>query len=235
LGWSFSIPKELILSDVKCLVEAQLDFAAMVQKRHDSIAADRLNVDRIMGLHSTNPEIPLLLDLAKGMRVHLPKGFVPNGQLTPTPPRKTYLSVAPAVNKMLCELVYQRLAFLIPYDMARRYVTNLHLAKAHWTKKKGKPSGRLLGDLTFVDGLPLNTPETAELASAYYGEIAHPTIEDICKMINSFWSTTATLIPSARWEDIILWKMDLRGAYTLLSYRPEDVGLLGMMLTDEIV
>ena len=29
--------------------------------------------------------------------------------------------------------------------------------------------------------------------------------------------------------------MDLKGAYMLLSFRPEDVGLFAMMLTDNIV
>jgi hypothetical protein len=231
----FVIPGELIFNDVQCLVTAQLDFVAMVRKRYESTSPDRLNATRVMGLCSCNPEIPLLLDLAKGMRVHLPTDFTPNGQQNPTPLRKTYLAVAPAVNKMLCELVQQRLAFLIPYDLARQHVPNLHLAKAHWTRKKGKPSGRPLGDLTFVDGSPLNTPETADLASAFYGDICHPTIEDICRMINDFWIKTVLLDPTASWDDIILWKMDLRGAYTLLSYRPEDVGLLGMMLTDNTV
>ena len=32
-----------------------------------------------------------------------------------------------------------------------------------------------------------------------------------------------------------MWKMDLKGAYTLLSFRPEDVGLFGMLLTDNLV
>ena len=140
----FVIPRELILSDVQCLVTAQLDFVAMVRQRYESISSDRLNATRIMGLCSCNPEIPLLLDLAKEMRVHLPTDFTPNGQQTPTPPRKTYLAVAPAVNKMLCELVQQRLAFLIPYDLGRQHVPNLHLAKAHRTRKKGKPSQSIL-------------------------------------------------------------------------------------------
>ena len=74
----------------------------------------------------------------------------------------------------ICDLVNQRLTFLLPYDLAKRHVPNLQLAKAHWTRKKEKESGRPLGDLSFVDGCPLNTPETALLAGQYYGQIAHP-------------------------------------------------------------
>jgi hypothetical protein len=231
----FVIPQSLIDSDVKCLQAAQLNFVTMIRRRHIQISKGRLNRDRISRLRHDNPEIRLLLDLADGMRVHLPTGFTPNGAMTPTPLRKTYQAVAPAVNRMLCDLVHQRLAFLIPYDLALEYVPNLHLAKAHWTKKKGKESGRPLGDLTFVDGSPLNSPETAQLASDFYGEIEHPTIEDICQMVNRFWTHTLDTNPLALWSELVLWKMDLRGAYTLLSYRPEDVGLLGMMLTDNVI
>jgi hypothetical protein len=41
--------------------------------------------------------------------------------------------------------------------------------------------------------------------------------------------------PSLRWEDLRIWKMDLKGAYTLLSFRPEDVGLFAMLLTGDRV
>lgn len=85
-----------------------------------------------------------------------------------TPLRATYLIVAPAVNEMLGDIVKQILLFLIDYDMARQYAPNLHLCRAPWTRKKGKPSGRPLGDLTFVDGTPLKTPEVSEAAAEHY-------------------------------------------------------------------
>ena len=87
---------------------------------------------------------------------------------------------------MLGAVIEQRLAFLLPLEMAQAYVPNLHLCKAHWTTKKGKASGRPLGDLSFVDGTPLNTEETADAANTYYGQIRHPTIEDIALMVYDF-------------------------------------------------
>ena len=69
------------------------------------------------------------------MHVPLPTGFTPNGKNAPSPLRTTYVAVALAVNKMLGELVVEKLAFLLPYDDGRRYVPNLHLSKAHWTRK----------------------------------------------------------------------------------------------------
>jgi hypothetical protein len=86
-----------------------------------------------------------------------------------------------------------------------------------------------------VDGTPINTDATKVAAAAYYGKIKHPTIEDIAVMIYDFWITAKERDPDCRWEDMRIWKMDLKGAYTLLSYRPEDVGLFAMLLTDDVV
>ena len=157
------------------------------------------------------------------------------GRPPPSPLRSTYMNVSAAVNKMLGDIRTQDLAFLIPLQLARENVPNLHFAKAHWTIKKGKPSGRPLGDLSCVDGTPLNTPATAKAAADYYGKIVHPTIDDIAVMICNFWRQTKAENPQAFFSDLIMWKMDLRGAYQLLSFRPEDVGLFAMMLTDDLV
>jgi hypothetical protein len=34
------------------------------------------------------------------------------------------------------------------------------------------------------------------------------------------------------WEELELWKMDLKGAFTLLNFRPEDARLLAFELTE---
>ena len=140
-------------------------------------------VEISIGLVAYNPERIRMIDLAGGMRVHFPQRFTANGKSVQTALRATYLSVSSAVNKMLGDIIEQQLAFVVPFDVAKELVPNLHLCKAHWTWKKGKASGRPLGDLTFVDGPPLNTPETAAAAAEFYGAISHPTIKDISKMI----------------------------------------------------
>ena len=168
-------------------------------------------------------------------RVHLPTGFTTNGMLKRSPRRPIYETVSTAVNKMLGGIVDQRLAFLLPLEMAQQHVPNLHLCKAHWTTKKGKPSGRPLGDLSNVDGMALNTDQTAADAIKYYGEIRHPTIDDIAVMIYDFWVAAKERDPTVRWESMRIWKMDLKGAYTLLSFRPEDVGLFAMLLSEDRV
>ena len=40
--------------------------------------------------------------------------------------RKTHVTVNTAVNKMLAEIIDQKLAFLLPKTMALEYINNLH-------------------------------------------------------------------------------------------------------------
>ena len=212
-----------------------LDFTVMVKRRQTSMSEWRLNPARAGRLRDDNPAKALMIELCDGMKVHLPANFVPNGITDFSALRPSYLSVAPAVNKMLGALVEQGLAILLSYDSAIRYVPRLHFIKAHWTPKRGKPSGRPLGDLTFVEGTPLNTPETAAAAAAHYGEIIHPTIDQIAIMITEYFEVARRRDPGVTWERLQIWKMDLRGAYQLLSFHPKDVGLCAMRLSDDIV
>ena len=54
-------------------------------------------------------------------------------------------------------------------------------------------------------------------------------------MIRDFWKRTVNRDQSSKWEDLRLWKMDLKEAYTLLAFRPEDAGLFGMEVTGDLV
>ena len=143
IAWAdgYTFPAHYAESDVRCLRAAQLDFVVMVRRRQKQLSPDRLSMDRVSRLRADNPELQLMTDLSGGMRVHLPEGFTPNGSFPRTPLRSTYVSVSGAVNKMLADIVEKKLAFLIPLELAQQHVKNLHLCKAHWTTKKGKPSG----------------------------------------------------------------------------------------------
>ena len=141
-----------MLSDMKCLQAAQLDLVVMVRRRLKIFSGDRLRSARVERLRLNNPERDLLHDLAIGMRVPLPTDFVPNGTQPSAALRSTYLKVHTAVNKMLGGIVEQRLAFLLPKDLAAQCISNQHLGAAHWKPKKGKPSGRPIRDLTYGMG-----------------------------------------------------------------------------------
>ena len=145
VAWAggYTFPKAMLVSDMKCFQAAQLDFVVMVRRRLKILSADRLSSARVDRLRSDNPEKSLLYDLAVGMRVPLPVDFEPNGTLPLAALRSTYLRVDSAVNKMLGGIVEQRLAFLLPKDIAIRCIPNLHLGAAHWTSPR---RGSLAGD-----------------------------------------------------------------------------------------
>ena len=66
-------------------------------------------------------------------------------------------------------------------------------------------------------------------------EPSYPTIDVIIKMILRFWMDCSVQKTRAQWNRLRLWKMDIRGAYTLRSFRPEDVGLFGMKITGDLI
>jgi hypothetical protein len=179
----YKFPERYLASDVKLLKASALDFEVMVRRRQRQLAPDRLSLERLSFLGSDNPEMMMKIDLAGGMRVFLAEDFTPNDSLPRNPLRDLYIEVSTAMNKML----EQKLAFLLLLEMAQRHFKRLHLCEAHWTNEKGKPLARPLGNLSGVDGTPINTDDTAATASAFYAKILHPTIDDIAVMIYDFW------------------------------------------------
>ena len=231
----YTFPQSMLDRSLAGFIAAGFDLTSMVRSQLERLAPHRLNHDRITQLHPNNPERSLLYDLANGMRVPLPPDFSPNGSDPSSPLRATYVRVHAAVNKMLGSIVDQDLAFLLPKTLALDHIKNLHFCSAHWAPKKGKASGRPIGDLTYVSGTPLNSPGTTAASAEFYGDIHHPTIEDIVNMVLNFWRQAKAKDPTVQWKDLRLWKLDLRGAYQLISFRPEDAALFAMELTDDLV
>ena len=57
-------------------------------------------------------------DLADGMRVAVPEGFVLNGRQPRSPLRASHEAVSCAVSKMLGAVIKQRSAFILPLELA---------------------------------------------------------------------------------------------------------------------
>jgi len=66
------------------------------------------------------------------------------------------------------------------------------------------------------------------LRSNHWGEIHHPTVDQLVKMV-----LTAADIHG--WNNIILWKKDLKGAFNLLNYNPDYCKWFAFPLTGDIV
>lgn len=153
------------------------------------------------------------------MRAPLPEGFIPNARGLLTPLRPAYVEVHQAVDRMLADLHAQGLAFCLPKKEAIELIDGLHLGKASWTTKKGKASGRSIGDMSFCDGTPLNCDESIQIAESWWGKIELPTIEEVVVTILDFYRAATLKGPNIKWEDLRLWKTDLRGAYHSLMRR----------------
>jgi hypothetical protein len=61
----------------------------------------------------------------------------------------------------------------------------------------------------------------------------HPTKDNIAVMILDFWDKVLKDDPVARWSDLVMWKMDLKGAYTLMDVRSEEAGMFAQELMDD--
>ena len=237
LRWAagFQIPADAIASDYRLFQASGRNFDRMVQRRLKQILPSRLNRDRITAVISPeNPELQRLLDLVDGIRVPLPPGFQPNGQGARPPLRPKYQVAHSVVNKLYHELHETKLAFYLPMAAAVE-VTGSNFSSAEWVEQASKEQGRQLIDPSddSLGPAKLNGPTVRDAVNQLYGEIEHPTIVSIMRMIIHFYEREKAKNPKLTWSDLTLWKMDLKGAFTLLSFRPEHVKLFGMELTND--
>jgi len=99
-----------------------------------------------------------------------------------------------------------------------------------------KPEGRIIGDLsrqhaptfTPLNGSAHDKDELRAAIALKWGEIKHPTVDLLVKMV-----LTAADIHG--WDNIILWKKDLKGAFNLLNYNPDFCKWFAFPLTGDIV
>jgi hypothetical protein len=212
------------------------DFDALVAARLAALRPARLNHDRVARLSQDNPERDKMLDLADGIEVVTPPGHYTNGGLPEQRPplRKLYQRAHKAVDRLFYDLVEAGLAILLWAPTAFA-IPGLHLSPAHWAPKAGKRHGRPLIDSTDASSkfplTRLNGDSVAEWADQYYGPVRHPTIVDIVLMIWAFH----TAHPELTWDEIALIKIDLKGAFTLMSYKPPFCKLFGVELVGGIV
>lgn len=89
--------------------------------------------------------------------------------------------------------------------------------------------------MSFCNGTPLNCVEAKEEAESWWGQIELPTIEVVVIMILEFYAAEIDRNPSAKWDNLRLWKTDLRGAYQLMSIHPEYAKHFGMEISGDRV
>lgn len=240
-GDNFVVSDKLVESDERLFKASMRDLKTMTQRRKKTLEPNRLNQYRIeQHLRKDNPEKEKLLLLAeKGMPLMLRPGFVANGTGHLPALRKTYINVKSAVNRLLVENFHdQGLAFILTKKTALE-IPGIHFSPLHWTEKQGKRQGRPIGDCS--DGgnekgnEPLNSTHTKEQSDILWGTIKHPSIDSATRMILDYYERKVKEDPSVKWEDLVLFKKDLRGAFTLLFFDEDGVQNLAMEMTNDKV
>ena len=240
----FTFPDSVFTSDAQDLASLNFDFTAFVSARQARHQHDRLSPQRVLNSFGSidkpfgalDPaDLRRLMHLAThGIPIPLPKDFKRCAE--PPPLRAKYRQVATAVNKLLFEQYLNGTVGLLPLAIALN-IPNVHFSPQHWTTKKGKPQGRLICDVANADTTdtsPLNGDPGAPRDSLrsdledQWGAIRHPTLPALMLMI-------IAMAAEHGWDDIILWKKDLQGAFNLLWIHPADSPRLAFLLSAGLV
>ena len=245
-GDNYQFPDLLLTRDTEALQAVGFSLPALArQRRADSLSVsfsrDRvlqsfgMDGSKVAALSAT--DFQRLLCMADfGVSLPVPTRFSPIAD--PAPLRAKYIQVKSAVHKTLAKQIELGSALLLPLQLART-IPHIHLQNSqHWTTKKDKPAGRIIADLSNTrDPLticPLNGFTQLERANLtercveQFGPIKLPTIQELMLMV-------LDLADCHGWANISLWKMDLKGAFNLLWFDPEQVALLAFPLTDALV
>ena len=186
-----------------------------------------LSIDSINAVvPPSDPDYEGLCKMVDGIPILTAEDFVPN--LRPPPLRDKYVKLAPCVNKLMASLYDAGLIFIIPTAEAVQ-IPGIHFSQTHWTRKVGKKQGRPLGDASAKEGggCALNSARVKELGLERWGKITHPTATQLAAMA----LRVSTRLDGR--EPMVLWKMDLKGAFTLMLIDPTSVQLLAFALTPD--
>jgi len=227
LEWAegFQFPPDIATRDFHDFERLGRDLEALVRERHAAMSAKgRLSRDSIEAFVPTDdPDRQALLDLVDGIPIFVSDDFIPNG--APAPLRAKYVRLAPCVNKLMADLHRKGLILMLPTEVVCQ-IHGAHFSETHWAVKKGKKCGRPIGDASSRDnGYSLNCDKVKQMTEKAWGSIHHPTLRSLIQMVLEFAEDKPM-------EELILWKMDLRGAFTLLFIHPESVKRLAFALTD---
>ena len=240
-GNGFRLPEFAVQTDEALFARLGRNFDALVSNRLCALKDVRMSTYRVLStLRPDNPEINNLVLLSeRGMPLMTDPEFIPNGDGVWPMLSSTFKRVSSAVERMFFESFYEPgLAVILRKETVLKYIPGAHISRADWTTSH-KPQGRPLTNASYggsqPGNTPLNSPFTKAASDECYGEVKHPTLRSIAIMVVEFWEQCLVENPAVQWGDVILYKMDLKGAYTLLSFSPSDVRRVAVELSDDKV
>ena len=210
---TFEFPQSAIDDDTKLWHQCSKDLATLYRTKQSALSSNRLSVRRVLQafgprgkmLHS---DFMILMDFAPNeITPIVAEDFMQSN--SPPPLRARYLTLKHTINCLLYKQhTEQMVLLLITSDAAS--IPGMHFSLQHQADSKGKPEGRVIVDLsgqhdaayTPLNGTPSSKPALRSLTAATWGEIKHPTVDQLVLMV-----LTAADIHG--WQNLILWKKDL--------------------------
>jgi hypothetical protein len=239
----FTIPIEAVTKDTESLVAFDLNVHNFINNKRISTSSSRFSIKRIWqtlgskaGSQLSDPhDLDRLLRLAGGIIIPTAPSFVPLS--TPPPLRQKYVAVHPAVDKLnYTQWLKGQVVFI--FTSVAVLITGIHFSAQHWALKKDAPQGRAVGDLSNPDTTDHQTVNgtskverdfVANTLKEEYGSVELPTLQDIVLMILTMWREVgydSTLL--------VLFKLDLSGAYNLLDIHTNSIPKLAFALENDI-
>jgi hypothetical protein len=168
-----------------------------------------------------------------GVPILTPPDFAPSTPKHNTPVRwaKNY-TLAPEAVEALVYKAWTAGCGILLTPTAASTIEGRHEMRSSWAAKKGKPNGRLTLDASTNSALVppyLNSREAKELCRQTFGDIVEqPNIEAICHML--------LVIADQHGKDTtVIWKTDLKAAFTLLKLRAAAVHLMSTRLMNGFI
>ena len=238
---TFEFPPEAINEDMQLWDQCLRDFTLMCKTKQDRLAGNRLSEARVREVFGHDGTIipgmlasdfNLLLEFGRtGVTPILPIDFKPENKLIP-PLRARYTTLKHTINSLLFEQ-WEKNTMILMTTAEARGIEGAHFSPQHQADSKGKPEGRIIGDLSGQHDTaytPLNGTANSKASlriaiSDTWGEIRHPTISQLIDMV-------LLAADNHGWEALILWKKDLKGAFNLVNYNPAYCRLFAFPLSD---
>ena len=236
----FRLPGAIMEADLALFQACGRSITEVAKIRQGSLREGRLSVDKVRRcLNPTNPEFVRMLELAEfGMRNEVDPEFVSNFSRELRPPlRRKAVRMASVIESLVYEsFIKLGLGIVLPLEESLLMREKGGCFNCHdWTPKQGAVKGRPIGDCKGIGVYSLNSQHTKKFCDERCGVIEHPTLRDLVVTILDFYDEARAADPSVCWQDIVLFKKDMKGAYTLLDLDPGVVNQFAFELTDERV
>ena len=223
---------DLVERDIARLVQAEGSLVKLARQVRTARRATRLNPERVLAeLSVDNPEYASVMEFATtGVPLLLAHDFTPSGVDGRPKLRQIVRETGMATTKKMMEsYVREDLAIALPLHVVKEMVVEeVHMSADSWATKQATEEGRTVVDCNDGGkGSKLNCDEVYHEAVRRWQKIHNPTLGDIMCMLLRFFDSATLRNPSVRWPDLRIWKMDLKGAFTLLDFAPEGVPFLG--------